>query len=422
MRYATFLYLPSLLFLGSIMAGCRPGTPVPPRIPPSVVIAEAQSREVQSFIETTGHADANQFVKIPARVSGYLQEIRYKSGDMVTAGTPLFLIEPGQYQAQVDAAEANLAAAKAQLELAEANLSRTKDLFAQNALTRADLDTDTAKRNVAAASVLQMEAALKTAKIDLAYTDVRSPIFGKVDRNSFDIGNMVGPEGPNNILTTVARLHPITITFEISDTQFNDVRQEARKDPSSETKALIEKIEQIEHEINKEADSGAVAVNEPSKTSNLNVLDRFHLPFEVGIIKGNAPNIGEYPFKGVLTMASNVIDRSTGTILLQGSVPNENYDIYPGQICRLRVPLWKIPDAVVVEEEAIASDLNRKYMFVVDEKNIVKRRNVEIGDLQPDNMCVITKGLKAGEKYVKIGLQKVHDGDEVKPVKEGGAP
>jgi RND family efflux transporter MFP subunit len=368
----------------------------PPMPIPEVVVETPQIRDVRPYIATTGTTKAFQFVEIPARVTGFLREIRYTPGEIVPAGAPLFLIQPEQYQAEVKAAEGSLAAAHAQLKLADANLDRTKRVATQGAATQEDLDTASAQRDEAAATVTQAEAAVEKAKLNLSYTDVRSPIRGKVDRNLVDLGNMVAPIGSSTILTTVAGMDPIYVYFDISDSQFNSIRVFAKEHKDPAVAELDKQLQTAEE----------AATSQPS--------GGLKIAFELSLIKGSEPGTEEYPFKGLIDMASNTIDSSTGTITIRGKIPNADYGIFPGQICRIRIPLWPIPDAVLVKEEAIGTDLHHQYIYVVDEKNVVHRRVVELGISQADGTRVVTKGLEKDERYVVEGIQKIRDGAEVK--------
>ena len=359
---------------------------------PEVVVETVLVQNVQPYIETTGTTQAFQFVEIPARVSGFLQEIRYTPGEIVPAGTPLFLIQPEQYQAEVNAAEGMLASAQAQFKLMEADLARMKQLVERNAATQQDLDTASAQHDAAIAGVMQAEAGLETAKLNLSYTDVRSPITGKVDRNFIDIGNMVGPSGNSSVLTTIAGMDPIYVYFDISDSQFNDIRSFAREMRENE--------------------------NNTSGQENRTLIGGMDEPieFEISLIQGAAPGTGDYPFKGVIDMAGNRIDPSTGTITVRGKIPNADYSIFPGQICRVRIPIWQIADAVLIRQEAIGTSLNQRYVYVVDDKNIAHRRVVELGMNQPEGTRVVTKGLEKGERYIVSGIQRVRDGVTVQIV------
>jgi len=396
----------SLLFVCTVVVwtGCSSKTTAPPRLIPEVVVDTVVQRDVMPYTDVTGYAEAFEFVQITARVSGFLREIRFKPGDIVAVGTPLFLIEPDQYKASVDGAEADLASRKAQFLLSEAELVRTRELHAQGAKTQADLDADQARRDEAAAAVLKAESALASAQLNLSYTDVRSPIVGRVDRNLVDAGNMVGP-GSTGILTTVARMNPIYVYFKISDSQFIHAREVAKKTPPIETEALRNLLK----------DSGLQQEGGEPETSVPLQYHVLEVPISVGLIKGAEPNKGEYPYHGIIDMAGNQIDKSTGTITVRGILPNEHYDIYPGQICRVRIPSFMRHGAILVKEEAIATDLNNKYVFVVDEKNVARRQNVVLGQLESDNMRVIESGLKEGNRYVSAGIQKARDGGEVNP-------
>ena len=386
-----FIYFPFLLLLLlSIMCGCHQKRVKPPLAIPEVVVETVLIQDVQPYIEESGTTQAFQFVEIPARVSGFLREIRYTPGEVVPADAPLFLIQPEQYQAEVKAAEGVLASAQAQLKLAETNLARTVQLVERATSTQEDLDTATAQHDEAMAAVIQSEAGLETAKLNLSYTDVRSPIAGKVDRNFIDIGNMVSPIGKSSVLTTVAGMDPIYVYFDISDAQFNEIRNYAREMEKNEDNAT-----------------------EPAARTLLDGVDE-QIEFEISLIIGAEPGTGEYPFKGVIDMAGNRIDPSTGTITVRGVIPNADYAIFPGQICRVRVPTWKITDALLVRQEAIGASLNQRYVYIVDEKNIAHRRVVELGMNQPEGTRVVTKGLEKGGRYIVSGIQKVRDGSEVK--------
>ena len=390
----------------------------PPLLVPEVIVEAVQVHDVLTYFEATGTTKAFQFVEIPARVSGYLREIRYKPGDIVLAGAPLFLIQPEQYQAEVKSAEGSLASAQAHLKLAEANLARTKKLGEQGAATQEDLDTASAQRDEAAAAVIQAEAALETAKLNLSYTDVCSPIMGKVDRSYADIGTMVGPTGKSSVLTTVAGMNPIYVFFDMSDSQFNSVRAFAKEHKDPVVEELGRRLQAAADEANNALPSSLPKENEDSAAERKKFVLTDGLEdkvaFELGLMKGSEPGTGEYPFKGIIDMSGNTIDPSTGTIMIRGKIPNVNYGIFPGQICRIRVPTRPIKDAVLVRQEAVGTDLNQRYVYVVDEKNIAHRRVVELGISQSDGTRVVTKGLEPGERYVVSGIQKVRDGSEVK--------
>ncbi|MDR1962916.1 MAG: efflux RND transporter periplasmic adaptor subunit [Planctomycetaceae bacterium] len=391
-----------ILLLLVLAPGCRHSAEKPLIALPEVVVEEVLIRDVQPYVTTTGHTEAFEFVNVPARVSGILREIRYRPGDVVAANAPLFLIEPEQYQAAVKSAASQLASAQVQLKLSEANLLRTTELKTKGALTEQDLQTDTAKRDEAAANVLNAEAQLDIAKLNLSYTDIRSPITGKTDRNLVDLGNLVGPD-KEPILTTIAGMDPIYVYFDISDYDFNNIREFAKNNDNPKVKELFDWLKKRKESL--KTQSPQQQASEP----------QIKIVFELGLIKGALPTLGEFPFQGMIDMTSNKIDRSTGTITIRGEVPNPDYTIFPGQICRIRIPLWQKPNTVLVKTEAIRPDLNHHYVFVVDEKNVAHRRIVKLGEIQPDGTRVVEEGLQKGDRYVVLGIQKVRDGNEIAP-------
>ena len=395
-RYFHFSLPLLLLFTALGCPGKSEKLPVPA---PEVVVESVLVRDVQLYIEETGLTDAYERVEIPARVSGFLREIRYGAGDIVAVGAPLFLIQPEQYQADVKASEGSLMSAQSSLKLAEANLVRTLRLVNQGASTQEDLDTATAHRDEATAAIMQAEAALNVAKLNLSYTDVRSPIKGKVGPSAVDVGNMVGPTGNKSILTTVVGMNPIYVRFDISDSQFNSIRAYNREHKEHETQAT-------------RANEGEAAGQQGD--THISDLERFQIPFEMSLIVGSTTKTGEYPYRGVIETAYNTIDPSTGTVTIRGKIPNEDYVVFPGQICRVRIPIWTTPDAVLVRQEAIGTDMSQRYVYVVDDKNTVHRRVIEFGTLQADGTRIVTKGLEKGERYIVNGIQKVRDGSQVK--------
>ncbi|MCL2742732.1 MAG: efflux RND transporter periplasmic adaptor subunit [Planctomycetaceae bacterium] len=373
------IILPFCFLLLVLASGCaKKNAALVPSLP-TVSVEEAATSDIQLYIYANAHAEAYEFVKITARVKGFLREINYKPGELVSADKQLFLIEPDQYKAAVDIAEAQVAYAQANYKSALADYERTKQLVPLGSKVQQDLDRDIAVRDEAAANILKAQAQLETEKINLGYTAVKSPITGKVDRNLIDLGNVVGSSAENSFLTTVARMSPLYIYFTISDTDFNKIREYIKIDINTGAKTL--------HDVD--------------------------APFSVGIIKGASVAATEYPFAGKLDMVSNTIDRSTGTIQVRGVIPNEDFSIFPGQICRVRIPLGDKNEEVVIRQEAICRDLNRTYIFVVDADNTAHKRYVELGYEQADGTRIVVSGLEKGERYIVGGTAKARDGKKV---------
>ncbi len=418
------------------IVGCGKESAAPQRKPPTVVVAKPEKRDVQIYFETNGYTDANEYTTIPARVSGQLKEIRYTPGEIVFEGAPLFLIEQERYLANVDAAKASQESARAQSELAEADLRRSRILRESNTNTQEELDQDIAKSKVAKAKIHEADAELKNRELDLSYTDIRAPISGKTDKNLIDRGNIVGSTPENTNLTSIANMDPIFVYFSVSGVQVNKL-QEIQSGSDEKTKAILERLKKnnghnneketepapapskLETETKTEAtpttaepapDAAAVAkLQEQAKSFD----DTKHL-FKVALHQ-KAGGKFDYVYEGVVDFSSNRVDTKTGTLQFRGRVPNENYVILPGQAVQVQVPIYVEKDAIVIRDEAVCSDLNTKYVYVVDEKNIVSRKDVELGPLQPDGTRVVFnpkdgdpgKQLTFEDRYIVQGVQKV---------------
>ncbi|MDR0336931.1 MAG: efflux RND transporter periplasmic adaptor subunit [Planctomycetaceae bacterium] len=348
--------------------------PQPPT--PRVHVEEAIVRDVPKYFYATGKTTAVQSVEIPARVTGVLEKRLYKKGDVVAENKPLFLIEQTSYLIAVQSAQAKLNASKAKLALAESTLAKTRQLREQNAMTDLDMQTDISSREQAAAAVQDAEATLAQAELNLKFTEVISPITGKTDLTEIAIGNLVGPGTNNSILTTVVTIDPMGVIFSITDEEFH--------------RLLDEYIRRRE-------------MGEPDEIKE----------FEMGFFKGSTPIVGNYPFKGVIKALGNTINQSTGTLRIGGEIPNPRYEMLPGEVCRIRILEGIQKNAVLVHLEAVNIDLNQHYIFVVDDQGIAHRRNIELGEIQPDQTRIVLKGLQQGERYVVRGIQNVRDGVQV---------
>ncbi len=313
----------------------------------------------------TGTLDSVASVDIRARVDGILEKVNFEQSTKVKKGQLLFEIQRDQYQAVLDKANAVLAASQAQLIDSQATLERNEILFKKKAVTPQDLNDATAERDKAKASVMGAKAEIEQAKINLNYTRIEAPITGEIGRSLIDAGNLVG-SGDNTLLTTIVTMDPIYVYFDASE------------------RLLLEalKKKQTPHEKN---------------------------PLKVFVGLSNEEG---YPHQGVLDYASNKVDPGTGTIQLRAVFENKKGLLFPGVYVRVRVPGNPIPNAVLVHDVAIGTDLAGKYLLVVGEKNIVERRQVEIGQLE-GRMRVILKGIKPDERYIYEGLQRARPGRPV---------
>ncbi|MGL4942279.1 MAG: efflux RND transporter periplasmic adaptor subunit [Thermoguttaceae bacterium] len=405
-----------------LFCGCKKTVSESPPELPLVVVESVQVRDVPVYVYASGVAEPRETVRIPARVDGVLQEVLYSPGEYVAASEPLFVIEPTQYQMETQIAEADLDAAKAQLALCEANLARSQSLLDKNAISGEEWQTSAANKNQAAAEVTRREALLTDAKLKLGYTQVRSPIRGKTDRNTVDVGNFVGPTTANPVLTTVVGVNPIYITFAVSDADYPKIRDTAPNDLQRQDRdAIIEKIRQGWST----AHTGD-AVPEVAPLPDANATTRpagggaswdfptMTLFFEMGIIEGTAQPTDRYPWRGLVELSANKISQTTGTITHRGVIPNEDHAIVPGQVCRVRVPVTPLKNAILIKQEAVCQDFNRDYVYVVDDNNIASKRRIETGLHQEDGTVVVTKGLEPHDRYVVQGTQRVTGGGKIR--------
>lgn len=359
----------SLLALG-LVAGCSKTPDVTPPPPPEVTVATPIQREVTVSYEFVGTTEAFQSVEIRARVQGFLESMSFEPSSFVRRGQPLFTIEQAPYRAQRDRAAAGLESARAGLARAESDLERLEQAVRTNAVSQQEVTRARAERDQASAAVLQAEAELTNAEIQLSYTTITSPIDGLVSRNYVDIGNLVGA-GEATLLTTVRRIDPIYAYFEVSERYIARVLEERGGHSDPHPDATI-----------------------PATL----LLDETGLEIE-----------------GEIDTIENTVDAATGTIRIRGVFPNPDARVFPGFFVRVRLPGETFPDALLVEETALGTDLGGRFLMIVGDGDIVERRYVEPGQLQDDNTRLILAGLEPGERYIVKGLQRARPGMPVTP-------
>ncbi|MEC9372259.1 MAG: efflux RND transporter periplasmic adaptor subunit, partial [Planctomycetota bacterium] len=270
-------------------------------------------------------------------------------------------------------AEGEVLRAEADLRLAQVRQERLEDALAKGAAT--DIELIEAQANVAAAEgALEIARSnLNQAKLDLSYTEVRSPIRGRVDREYVDAGNLVGAS-ERTLLTTVVCMNPIYAYFDVSER--NALRYLAR------------------------GDDGRVRDDAP--------------PVFLGLA-----NEKGYPHVGRLDYVENVLDPDTGTLRVRASFPNDDNLLYPGLYARIRVPFETIPDAILIDENALQRDLTGDYIITIDEQNTAQRAYITLGDRYDGGRVHVLEGLSPDQRYVVSGLQKARPGAQVNPQQRG---
>jgi RND family efflux transporter MFP subunit len=307
--------------------------------------------------------------------------MHFTPGTRVEKGDPLFVIDPREYQAELNAAQAELASAEAKLERAEIELARAEKLFKQKAGAETDVVKWTGERDVARAAVERAKAKVERAQLDLSYTDVTAPISGRVSRNFVDVGNLVG-EGEPTLLTTVTRYDPMYAYFNLNERDLLRVMTIYRQ--RVEEKGL-----------------------DPAKDPDIRA--------EIRLFLGLANEKG-YPHEGTADFAESGVDPGTGTLQLRGVFPNPGASpvLVPGLFARLRMPIEKRTDALLVSERAIGADQGGNYLLTVDSQNTVAKRPIQMGQLV-DGLRVIDEGLGPGDLVIVKGVQRARSGAKVDP-------
>lgn len=347
--------------------------------PPKVTIARPLVQDVVEYIEFTGATRAAEEVEVRARVSGFLQSMHFTPGTQVEKGDLLFVIDPREYKAALDAAEAEVASAKAQTQRAKIELGRAEKLFAQKAGSETEVVKWRGQRDVADAAVARAQAKVERARLDLEYTRVTSPISGRVGRNLVDLGNLVGAQEPT-LLTTVTSYNPMYAYFNLNERDLLKVMDKYRAEAKS-------KGVDPESEAARKAD----------------------LPLFLALADEE-----DYPHEGVFDFSESSVDPGTGTLQLRGAFPNPGAlpKLVPGLFTRIRMPVEERKNALLVTERAIASDQGGSYLMVVDKDNVVEKRLVRTGQLV-DGLRVVKEGIRVDDRVVVNGIQRARPGAKV---------
>lgn len=361
-----------LACLAVVAGGCSSPNVYQPPPPPKVVVASPVIRTVTDYLEETGTTAAMERVEIRARVSGFLQQIEFEEGKLVEAGQTLYRIQPEEYEAKLAAAEAELAANQAALDLAAADLRREEELRKREASTEADIDLARAKRDAARAALDAAVAARDQAQLDLNYTNVTTPIAGRVERTLVKQGNLVGGSDATH-LTTVVQYDPIHVYFSISE------------------RALLMAMADTEPEDGTQRDLSSIPAELRRSTD------------------------ADYQFEGHLDYADLGVDESTGTFLIRATFPNPDRRLFPGLFVRIRVPLGTTENAVLIPERAVGADQVGRFVLITGPENVVERREVSLGARQGE-LVIVREGLTGDERVIVDGLLKARPGSEVEPV------
>jgi multidrug efflux system membrane fusion protein len=349
--------------------------------PPVVPVSQPLQRQVTDYQDYTGRTEAAATVTIKPRVTGYLTRVAFKDGSEVKQGDLLFEIDPRPYQAALDQAMSEVALHEATLKLAKSVLDRDMELGkrAPGSVSQQQFDQDKAAVDQATAKLRGAHAAAESAKLNLEFTRVMSPIAGRIGRRFFDAGNLV--KADETELTTVLSQEPMYAYFDMDEATMLRIRRgvnDGKIKPSGETPIFM------------------------------------RLADETG-----------FPLKGTVDFVNNQVNPTTGTVTVRAVFANPlpaqgERLLMPGMFVRLRLPIGQPHEALLVPESALISDRDQglKNVYVIDADNKVQRRQVKIGAAQPDGLRVIVEGLKP-EDWVAVGaLKELRPGMSVKPEKD----
>ncbi len=361
-------------------AGCKKKS-APQQAPLPVNVVTVVEKEVNEWDEFTGRLEAVESVEIRPRVSGYITEIHFEAGAIIKKGDLLYVIDPRPYQADFDRAAAEFERTQAQLKLSQIELDRAKELRAKNTISASEFDQKAATYQGSSAAARSAEAAKNSAALNLEFTQIKSPIDGRVSDARITLGNLVQPgAGPESVLTTVISVDPI-----------------------------YAKVDADENAVLKYVKLSEQGKRVSARTAKIPAF------IELG-------NETDFPHEGYIDFVDNRLDPGTGTIRARVVLKNWNPNfITPGFFARVRVAGATPYRAALIDDKVISSQQGLKYAFVVKPDNTVERRTLETGPLF-EGKRIVKRGLKDGEKVVSTRLQMLQPGMSVTPLPEPPGP
>lgn len=363
--------------------GCsKSGPPAAEQPVPRVTVAAVIEQEVTDSDDYTGQTEASEVVEVRARVFGYLKTIEFKDGDFVEEGQTLFTIEPDEYQAIYDQSVARIGLATTNFDLATSKLARNEKLRPSGAISQEEYEESVAAAKSAEAAVTSAKADANRTALDLKYTTIKAPTSGRIDRALVAAGNLLtGGMTSGTLLTTIVREQPMYVYFDVDERSLlGYMRRRTEKDATT-----------------------------PGSLRDLEIPCYVQLADEK-----------DFPHEGKLDFASAQVNASTGTARLRGVFENKDRSLVSGLFVRIRIPVSKPYQALLVPERALATDQNIRFVYVVDEKGEAVRRNVELG-AQRGELRIVKSGISSGEKVIVKGLQRVRPGQHVEAEAESAA-
>ncbi|BCF91202.1 efflux RND transporter periplasmic adaptor subunit [Paraburkholderia sp. PGU16] len=369
------LVIAGLGTFGAIRVDARAPAQAAPTIVPEVDVATVVQKTITDWQTYSGRLQAVEKVDVRPLVSGTIVSVNFQDGALVKKGDVLFVIDPRPYQAEVDRAAAQLAAAQSRAGYTQSDWERAQRLIGDSAIAKRDYDEKQNAAREATANVKAAQAALETAQINLGYTKIVAPVAGRVSRAEITLGNVVNAGASAAPLTTLVSVSPIYAEFDADEQTY------------------LQYISQVKGD-NK-------------------------VPVELGLA-----NETGYSRKGTIQSVDNRLDTSSGTIRVRARFDNADGSLVPGLYARVKVGGSEPHGALLIDDAAIGTDQDKKFVFVVDKDDHVAYREIQPGDLQ-GNLRVVKGGLHAGDRIVVNGTQRVRPGAQVRahmvPMGDGDA-
>jgi len=363
----------AVVVAGGLLEGCGRSTAAAPQQAPPVTVAPVEQQELVEWDEFTGRTEPVDSVEVRPRVSGYVQEVRFQSGQLVKRGDVLFLIDPRWHQAEYDRRKAELEQARVRLENSKREADRTTKLLADKAISTEESDARQTRYHEAQALVLAAQAALDTARLDLEYTQVRAPIHGRVSRALLTEGNYVsGIAGAATMLTTIVSVDPVYVYADLDE-------------------------------------NSLLKFNALAQAKSLETNGAGKIPVQLELADET-----EFLHEGYIESFDNRLDANTGSILLRAVFPNADGKIVPGLFARIRVPLSDRHPVLLVDERALGTDQGQKFVFTLSPTNTAVYRTVKPGPLVAGKR-IIRSGLDTNDRVVVNGLARIRPGMPVAP-------
>jgi multidrug efflux system membrane fusion protein len=371
------------------VAGCQkaPARSEPP--PPKVSVAQPQTRELIDYDEYNGWIEPAETVEVRARVRGHIQKVHFTDGQLVKKGDLLFELDPRPFQQEIDRSVEQVGIFEAQLKFALVEEKRLKQMAKQDVASAIEVESAEAKARSLEAQVEAQKKEVERDRLELEYARIDAPISGRISRAMMTEGNLVNAGGSDPLLTTIVSVDPAYIYFSVDERALQ--RWQKQRAERGQTR--------------------------PTHVKDVKVGIKFGLETD-----------GGYPREGILDFADNQVDRTTGTILVRAASPNPTGQLVAGSRVRVRIPVSEQHAVTLIPDTSILTDQDKKYVLVIDDKNVVQRRDINPGRLLDDGMRVIVPGaapaqsLGPNDWLIVAGLQMARLNYPVEPIRPTTQP